>query len=142
MKMMNGMKYLYRLAGLLSVILVLGLAVSCKKKQASDYVKGISDIAAQYNKKCPKDEVNGTRLESVTFADNTLSFRLSLSDKAIVTINLDNTRDSIIHNMSEKLKKFLVKGNCNLEYKYVSPNDSSSITIVPSELGYVDSEGK
>ena len=101
-----------------------------------------SHIAAQYNKKCPRDEANGTKLESVSFKDSTMIFRLSLSDKAIVTINLDNTRDSIISNMSEKLKKFLVKGNCNLEYKYVSPNDSSSITIVPNELGYSDSKDK
>ena len=126
----------------LSFVLLIGIIVSCKKKEASpsEYVKGLSDIAAQYNKNCPKDEANGTKLESVTFADNTMTFRLSLSDQAIVTINLDNTRDSIINNMSDKLKKFLVKGNCNLEYKYVSPNDSSSITIVPNELGEIESK--
>ena len=101
---------------------------------SSEYVKGLADIAAQYNKKCPKNEANGTKLESVRFEGNTITFRLSLSDQSIVKINLDNTRDSIIHNMSDKLKMFLVKGNCNLEYKYVSPNDSSSITIVPNEL--------
>lgn len=126
----------------LSFVLLIGIIVSCKKKETSpsEYVKGLSDIAAQYNKNCPKDEANGTKLESVTFADNTMTFRLSLSDQAIVTINLDNTRDSIINNMSDKLKKFLVKGNCNLEYKYVSPNDSSSITIVPNELGEIESK--
>lgn len=126
----------------LSFMLLFGLAISCKKKEApaSEYVKGLSDIAAQYNKNCPKDEANGTKLESVTFSENTMTFRLSLSDQAIVTVNLDNTRDSIIQNMSDKLKKFLVKGNCNLEYKYVSPNDSSSITIVPKELGDIVSE--
>ena len=130
--------------GFLSFALVLGLTVSCKKKEpaSSEYVKGLSDIATQYNKNCPKDEANGTKLESVTFAENKMTFRLSLSDKAIVTINLDNTRDSIIHNMSDKLKKFLIKGNCNLEYKYVSPNDSSSITIVPKELGEIESKEK
>lgn len=124
--------------------IVLGMTVSCKKKETtpSEYIKGLSDIASQFNKNCPKDEANGTKLESVTFAENTMTFRLSLSDQAIVTINLDNTRDSIIHNMSDKLKKFLVKGNCNLEYKYVSPNDSSSITIVPNELGEIDSKEK
>lgn len=128
----------------LSFALIMGLTVSCKKKEASpsEYVKGLSDIAVQYNKSCPKDEANGTKLESVTFSDNTLIFRLSLSDQAIVTINLDNTRDSIINNMSDKLKKFLVKGNCNLKYKYVSPNDSSSITIVPKELGEIESQEK
>ena len=136
---------LYNLiSGFLSCAIVLGLTLSCKKKEnaSSEYVKGLSDIAAQYNKSCPKDEANGTKLESVTFVDNTMTFRLSLSDQAIVTINLDNTRDSIIHNMSDKLKKFLVKGNCNLEYKYVSPNDSSSITIVPNELGKIESKEK
>lgn len=132
------------IGGFLSCALVIGLAVSCKKKETapSEYIKALSDIATLYNKNCPKDEANGTKLESVTFADNTMTFRLSLSDQAIVTINLDNTRDSLIHNMSDKLKKYLVKGNCNLEYKYVSPNDSSSITIVPNELGDTESKVK
>ncbi len=129
------------LTSLLTIALVFGL-VACKKKgQApSEYAKGLAEIAAQFNKNCPKEEPNGTKLESVTFTDNTLKYRLSLSDQAIVTINLDNTRDSIIHNVSDRLKKFLVKGNCNLEYKYVSPNDSSSITIVPNEFGDIDSK--
>ena len=141
---MKNKNFINLIVGCLSFALVLGLIVSCKKKEASpsDYVKGLSDIAIQYNKSCPKNEANGTKLESVTFADNTMTFRLSLSDQAIVTINLDNTRDSIINNMSDKLKKFLIKGNCNLEYKYVSPNDSSSITIVPNELGEVESKEK
>lgn len=126
------------------IILFIGMIVSCKKKEtaSSEYAKKISDIAMQYNKSCPKEENNGTRLESVTFTDNTLTFRLSLSDEAIVDINLDNTRDSIIENMSDNLKKFLIKGKCNLEYKYISPNDSSSITIVPNELGKPVSENK
>lgn len=138
------MKFINSIVGCLSFVLVLGLTISCKKKETSpsEYVKGLSDIAVQYNRNCPKDEANGTKLESVTFTDNTMIFRLSLSDQAIVTINLDNTRDSIINNMSDKLKKFLVKGNCNLEYKYVSPNDSSSITIVPNELGEIESKEK
>lgn len=119
-----------------AIALFMGMAVSCKKKepQPAEYAKSIAEIAAQYNKKCPKEEANGTKLESVTFANNTMIFRLSLSDQAIVTINLDNTRDSIINSMSDKLKKFLVKGKCNIEYKYISPNDSSSITIVPNEI--------
>ena len=127
----------------LATVLVFGLT-ACKKKGngSSEYVKGLADIAAQYNKRCPKDEANGTRLESVIFADNTMTFRLSLSDQAIVKIDLDNARDSIIHNMSDNLKEYLIKGKCNLEYKYVSPNDSSSITIVPNELGPLDSNSK
>ena len=141
---MKNKRIINLIVGCFSLALVLGLTVSCKKKEnsPSEYVKGLSDIAVQYNKNCPKDEANGTKLESVTFADNTMTFRLSLTDQAIVTINLDNTRDSIINNMSDKLKKYLVKGNCNLEYKYVSPNDSSSITIVPNELGEIESKEK
>lgn len=124
-------------ASIICTTLILCTILSCKNKDTApaEYIKGLSDIAIQYNKKCPTDEVNGTKLESVTFEDNTLRFRLSLSDEAIVTINLENTRDSIIHNMSDILKKYLVKGNCNLEYKYVAPNDSSSIIIIPNELG-------
>lgn len=141
---MKNLKYVFFSWTLLSLFLVLGLLVSCKKRDAapSEYAKSLSDIATQYNNKCPKEEANGTTLESVTFADNTMIFRLSLSDQEIVTINLDNTRDSIIQNMSDNLRKFLIKGKCNLEYKYVSPNDSSSITIVPNELGNVDFEEK
>lgn len=128
--------------GILAFALVFGLIVSCKKKTipSSEYIKGLSDIVSQYNKRCPQQEANGTTLESVTFDENTMTFRLSLSDQAIVTIDLDSTRDSIIQNMSDKLKKYLIKGNCNLEYKYVSPNDSSSIIIVPNELGDIYSK--
>ena len=137
---MKNLAFTYRLIGLLYLFLVLGITTSCKKKEiaSSEYVKGLSEMTTQYNENCPKDEANGTTLESVSFIDNTLVFRLSLTDQAIVTINLDNARDSIIHNISENLKKYLVKGNCNLEYKYISPNHSSSITILPNELGTVE----
>lgn len=129
------------LTSLLTIALIFGL-VACKEKEkdSSVYVKEIEKEAALLNKKCPKDEGNGKILESVTFVNDTLLYRLTVSDQAIVKINLDDTRDSIIHNMSDKLKKFLIKGKCNLEYRYVSPNDSSSITIVPNELGDLDSE--
>ena len=123
------------------LLAVCGLAfamiiVSCDKKndRTSEYVKRIEEVAVKYQAKCPVKEANGTTLESVSFKDNTMLFRLSLSDEAIVTINLDSTRDSIIGAMSDKLKQYFVKGNCKLEYRYVSPNDSSSITIVPNEL--------
>lgn len=118
------------------IAILSGIAISCKEKKAdtTEYTKVLSDLATQFNKNCPKDEPNGTKLESVSFADNTLTFRLSLSDQAITKVNLDITRDSLIQSVSGKLKKYLVKGNCNLEYKYISPNDSSSITIVPNEL--------
>lgn len=121
----------------LVITFVSGLFTSCKNKPeltSSDYIKELRDIAVKYNTKCPMDEPNGTKLESVTFTDKTMTFRLSVSDEAIVTINLEETRDSLVKNMSNKLKKFLIRGNCNLEYKYISPNDSSSITIIPNEL--------
>lgn len=140
---MKRLKSLFSITSLFALVIVFGL-ISCKNKDVapSEYVKGIKEVAAQLNKKCPEDQKNGTKLESVTFSGDTLTFRLSLSDQAIVTINLDNTRDSLIHNMSDKLRKYLVKGKCYLTYKYISPNDSSSITIVPNELGDVDSEEK
>lgn len=132
------MKKNYQFSSLLCLVALILIITSCKKKgsDSSIYVKSLADIAMQYNKSCPREEPNGTRLESVIFADNTMTFRMSLTDQAIVTINLDDTRDSIISHMTPKLKKFLTKGNCNLEYKYISPNDSSSITIIPKELEY------
>lgn len=131
----------FRVISLMSFICVCGLVTSCKKgTSASEYVKGLSDIAAQYNQKCPIEKGNGAKLESVTFTGNMMTYRLSLSDKAIANINLDAVRDSIILNMSDKLKKYLVKGACRLKYQYVSPNDSSYITIIPNEL--VDHSGK
>jgi len=122
--------------GLLAVLMVMNITLSCKKKEksSSEYAKQLSELATKLNKSCPKNKANGTRLESVAFVDCTLVYRLSLSDQAIVTVNLDNARDSIIRNMSDDLKNALIKGNCSLEYKYVSKNDSSSITIVPNEL--------
>lgn len=141
------MKQTTRKMTLLSVtfiVCLLGIVTSCKPKQpdASKYMKQISDIALKYNKSCPKELANGTKLESVTFKDNLMTFRLSITDEAIVTIDLDNARDSIINRMSDKLKEYLFKGKCNLIYKYVSPNDSSSITIIPNELAKFFKEEK
>ena len=125
-------------------VIVLSLLLSltaCKKKDDSaKYVKALAELAAQYNSHCPKDEANGTQLKSVAFEDNTVIFRLGLSDQAINMVNLDSARASIIQNMSGKLKRYLVKGNCSLQYKYISPNDSSSVTILPGELGYAEGE--
>ena len=71
---MKSCKLFNLIVGCLSFVLVLGLIMSCKKKEtsSSEYVKGLSDIAVQYNKNCPKNEANGTKLESVTFTDNTM----------------------------------------------------------------------
>lgn len=112
---------------------------SCKPKETdkSQYISAITEVAKQYQSHCPKQLDNNTTIESVEFTDNTLKFRMTLSDEAIANINLDDARDSIINNMTDKLKIAIVKGECQLEYKYVSPNDSSSITIIPNELGTI-----
>lgn len=126
-----------------SLILVLAFG-SCKKKDPGpeQYMNAITEVAKQYQESCPKELPNNTTIESVEFSDSAkvLSFRMTLSDEAIATINLDNTRDSIINNMSEKLKVALVKAGCDLVYKYVSPNDSSIITIIPNELGAIPAD--
>lgn len=129
------MKNILRTAGMACLAALMVSVVSCKKgPTGEDYAKGLADIAAEYNKNCPKEQAEGVTLESVTFADNDLTFRLSVTDQAILGVDLDLTRDSLIASMSDKMKKFLVKGQCNVVYKYVSPNDSSSITIVPNEV--------
>ena len=118
--------------------------ISCKKKEpdTSIYVKNLSEIASQYNSTCPKEQANGTRLESVTFEDSTLTYRLSLTDEAFATIETAQARDSILHTISDKLKNSLVKGHCTLEYKYLSPNDSLTITIGTDLLTDSVSSGK
>ncbi len=137
---MKILRFSYRLIGLLSLILVLGLTESCKKKGPTpdDYLKAIGEMATKYKAECPKDIPNGTRLESVTFSleDSILTYKYSLSDKAIITVNVNdsNTRKNIIGELSDKLKEYLVKGKCKLKYKYVSPHDSSYIEIIPDEL--------
>lgn len=116
--------------------LIAGATIGCNKKNEAKeiYLKNISEIAAQYNKGCPRQQANGATLESVTFEDSVLVFRSAVSQNSITTINLDNARDSIIKNISPTLKSYLIKGDCNLEYRYVAPRDSSSITIIPKEL--------
>lgn len=118
------------------VLFVCFALTGCKKTGASadEYSKQLEEAAAKFNAGCPKEKPNGTRLESVSYKNNTMTFRLSVSDESITSVNLDSARSSIIRDMPENLKKVLVKSNSNLEYKYVSPNDSSSITIVPNEL--------
>ena len=123
----------YFVFALTVIVLLVGTITSCKKKQ-NQYVKELSEIAKSFNEHCPKEQGNGYCLEAVTFADSTLSFRLTTTDNAISKFNTDVARDSIVNNVSAKLKKFLVKGNCNLEYKYVAPNDSITITIEPKEM--------
>lgn len=121
----------------LALVIFAGFAlIGCKKVGAStdEYSKTLEEAAAKFNASCPKDEPNGTRLESVCYKNNTMTFRLSGSDESITSVNLDSARSSIIRKMPESIKKVLVKSNSNLEYKYVSPNDSSSITILPNEL--------
>lgn len=130
---------LFAFVGLSLVLFQVIVLSSCKPKvtDKSQYINAITEVAKQYQSHCPKQLDNNTMIESVEFVDSTLKFRMTLSDEAIANINLDNARDSIINNMTDKLKIALVKGHCNLEYKYVSPNDSSSITIIPNELGTI-----
>ena len=130
----------YRFVRLLSLFLVIGLTVSCKKKEPSsdEYIQAIEKMAEQQNAKILNDGKNGTGLESVIFTsqNSTLTYRYHLSDEAIATVNVNdsNTRKDIIGTLSNDLKECLVKGNCRLKYMYVSPHDSSFIEIVPDEL--------
>ncbi len=142
------MKYILRLVGISLLTLTLGMNIACKKDKpaepsAEQYVKKIAELAEKYSKDCPKPEPNGATLKSVTFADKTMTFRVEISDEAIALMTkerLDSAiRDSLISHMSDKLKTYLVKGDCEVTYKYVSPNDSCSLTIIPKELS-VESE--
>lgn len=113
--------------------------VSCDKKQAAPntekYVEAIKKEANSYNAKCPiKNDKNGTTITSVSYQDSALVFVCETSDKNIVTVNLDSARTAIIGGMSDNLKDVLVKGKCDVVYKYKSQNDSSTITIVPQEI--------
>lgn len=123
---------------LLSVLLIFGLVSSCKKKEpdASNYIEAITSFANQQNKKCPVIINKSTQLESVTFGENTLTYRYTVSDEVITTVNVNdsNTRKSIIGDLSEQLKEYMVKGNCKLKYLYVSQHDSSYLEIIPAEL--------
>lgn len=109
---------------------------SCKdiKMKSKKAESPIGTIAKQYQAQCPKDLGNGTTIDSVYYDNHTLIYRLTLSDEAIATINPGAARDSIILNTSDRLKRALIKEKCNIQYKYVSTNDSVIITIVPTEF--------
>lgn len=112
-----------------------GVFSSCKQKENKEYyVKSLSEMAEKFNMGCPKDQANGSVLRSVTFKDNVLLFRSSVSEYSLSKLNIDNTKDSIINSVSGNLKNFLVKGDCTLEYRYISPEDSLTIVILPSDL--------
>lgn len=123
---------------LVSALLIFCLVSSCKKKEpdASNYVEAITLFANQQNKKCPVIINKSTKLESVTFGNNMLTYRYTVSDEGITTVNVNdsNTRKSIIGDLSEQLREYLVKGNCMLKYLYVSQHDSSYLEIIPAEL--------
>ncbi len=138
----NRLHTIIRAAGLFGLSLLVSLTVSCKKSKApspGQYQKQLADMAKETNSKCPKPMgEKGDTLLSVTFDNNTLTYRLRISDEKIAKMNknyIDETiRDSLIKNTSERMKSFLVKGRCDLVYKYISPNDSCSLTIIPKEL--------
>ena len=117
------------------IAIISGTSVSCSSRGGtSKYIKELKEISAQYNKKCPIQNSNGTTLESVTFLDSIMLYRLSVPERALAAINSVSVKDSIRHNMSDKLKEYLVKGNCILEYRYITSSDSVSIIISPKEL--------
>ena len=124
------------LSCVLAVAFILLQAVSlsaCKKqKKTTDQ---LAEIAKEFQSKCPKDLGNGTTLETVYFDNNTMTYRMKMSDEAIATVNPANARDSIINNTNDRIKRALVKDGCNLKYEYISENDSIIITILPTELG-------
>ena len=127
-----------RLAGV--ALLILALGTSCKKDKqsqeadSSEYANRLEEQAQKLNEKCPKQLKNGLELISVSFKDNTQLYRYRVTDQQIVTINLDQARDSIVASLTENEKEYLIKGKCSQEHRFISPNDSSSITIIPKEL--------
>lgn len=120
---------------LLIASVVCGLA-SCKKKSipAEEYMKSIVEDAKTLNNKCPIAQHNGAEVVAVECKDGQLVFTCKVSDQVISSINLDEASQQIVSSVSDKMKVKLIKGNCDLVYKYVSENDSSSITINPDVL--------
>jgi len=129
-------------------ILALAATTACKKQvvvapSAEDYAENISNKAEEINKECPREVENGKTLLSVTFDDNTLLYRLSVTDEEheYVKKNFNATRDSLTRCTTDNLKEQLIAGKCSMEYRYIAPNDSTPITITPEELEKSDSEG-
>ena len=81
-------------------------------------------------------------MTSVTFANDTLLYHISVTDEELVRIDLDKNRQKTIETSTEKLKISLIKGKCCLTKRWVAPNDSSAITILPSEFGNIESKEK
>lgn len=126
---------------IVSLTLIIGFSVtSCKQKTvvkdapSEKYAEAIAEKASDYNEGCPKELANGTKLQSVEYSDHAITFRLSISDESIALLDFEKVRDSLIHNMGDDLKEYLIKGKCDFVYKFVSPNDSASVQIVPDEL--------
>lgn len=117
----------------INVMAAIATAVSCGKQREA-YQKSLSDVTAEYQKKCPAKNGNGTTTDSVTLKNDTLTFWLSLSDKRLATVNLDSAKSSITKEIPGNLREHLVGGKCCLAYKYVSPKRTSTIVITPDEL--------
>lgn len=98
------------------------------------YLESIAEDARQLNEKCPIVQNNGAEVVAVECKDSQLVFTCKVSDQVISSINLDEASQQIVASVSDKMKEKLIKGRCNLIYKYVSDNDSSSITIEPDVL--------
>lgn len=134
---------MYKCASLLIIALACIVMASCvnKDEESSKYKKQIENQAALLNKKCPIKEEPGV-LTSVTFANDTLLYHISVTDEELVRIDLDKNRQKTIETSTEKLKISLIKGKCCLTKRWVAPNDSSAITILPSEFGNIESKEK
>lgn len=128
-----------RIARFCTICLLTGTAlciVSCKEKAPSSsmYLKSIAEDARLLNEKCPIVQNNGAEVVSVECKDSQLVFTCKVSDQVMSSINLDEASQQIVASVSDKMKEKLIKGKCNLIYKYVSDNDSSSITVEPNVL--------
>lgn len=128
-----------RIIHIYQAFLVVSIAlcsVSCKDKssESSMYLNSISEDAKQLNEKCPIVQNNGAEVVSVECKDSQLVFTCKVSDQVISSINLDEASQQIVSSVSDKMKEKLIKGRCNLVYKYVSEKDSSLITIEPDVL--------
>lgn len=129
-----------KLINVISVALVTIAAMfafgSCKEKVAStdEYMNSIAEDAKMLNAKCPIAQHNGAEVVAVECKDGQLIFTCNVSDQVISSINLEEASEKIVASVSDKMKMKLIKGHCYLVYKYVSENDSSTITINPDVL--------
>lgn len=137
------------LAAAAAILLMLGLATSCKdKKQSKEEQKAAEEeFAEQYaeqlelqaeklNEQCPRQLPNGVELMSVTFKDNTQLYRYRITNQQELDIEgrVDEKRDSIIASLTDNEKEYLINGKCSQKHLYVAPDDSIPVVITPADL--------